>query len=82
MFSNWFTNANNRCGKLELTSMECMEYYGFKKGKIICKDHYEDFMECRFKRLEVGTTNKASYEYTYGLLTMKMLSKGVLLNLG
>merc|ERR1719458_1820544 len=52
MFSSWFTNCNNRCGKLELAAMECMEYYGFKNGKVICKDHYEDFMECRWKKLE------------------------------
>jgi len=52
MFSSWFTNCNNRCGKFELEALECMEYYGLKKGKIICKDIYEDFMECRWKRLE------------------------------
>ena len=55
MFSSWFTNCNNRCGRFELEALECMEYYGLKKGKIICKDIYEDFMECRWKRLEVGT---------------------------
>ena len=53
MFSSWFSHANTRCGKFELASMECMEYYGFKRGKVICKDYYEDFIECRYRRLEV-----------------------------
>ena len=48
-----------RCGKLELAAMECMEYYGFKNGKVICKDHYEDFMECRWKKLEVSQSARA-----------------------
>merc|ERR1719229_1687711 len=52
MFSSWFSNADSRCGRFELACMECMEYYGFKNGKVICKDYYEDFVECKYKQLE------------------------------
>ena len=53
IFSDWFSNADSRCGRFELACMECMEYYGFKNGKVICKDYYEDFVECKYKQLEV-----------------------------
>ena len=48
IFSDWFSNADSRCGRFELACMECMEYYGFKNGKVICKDYYEDFVECKY----------------------------------
>merc|ERR1711976_614813 len=36
------------CGPMEIKAMECIDYYGTQKGLELCKDYYDDFMECTF----------------------------------
>lgn len=36
-----------KCAKFELQMMECMEAYGYDKGKVKCSDLIEDFNECQ-----------------------------------
>ena len=48
-------NQSRRCGGMELRALECIEYYGRQKGFVICKDLYEDFMECKYNSVQVRT---------------------------
>ena len=43
-----FEMIQNPCVELEVNAMECVEYYGIKRGSVICKDYYDDFLECKF----------------------------------
>ena len=45
--------------KPALPFQECMEYYGSRRGQEICKDYYDDFMECAAGRKQVGTNRMA-----------------------
>lgn len=52
----------DKCGKFEMNMMECMEAYGFDKGKLKCKALIEDFQECTGEhkqrlRIEVSEWN-------------------------
>lgn len=38
--------AYDKCGQFEMDMMECLEAYGFDKGKLKCKALIEDFQEC------------------------------------
>ncbi|XP_055305651.1 NADH dehydrogenase [ubiquinone] iron-sulfur protein 5 [Sitodiplosis mosellana] len=35
-----------KCARFEMNMMECMEAYGYDKGKVKCADLIEDFNEC------------------------------------
>ncbi|XP_011635130.1 uncharacterized protein LOC105425858 [Pogonomyrmex barbatus] len=41
--------AMERCAKYELHFMDCMEAYGYHKGREKCRLIYEDMCECIFK---------------------------------
>merc|ERR1712227_1134242 len=41
--------AANTCSFFEIDAGECMEYYGARRGRYICKDYYDDFQECRYQ---------------------------------
>lgn len=43
---------NTRCWDRETKAMECIEYYGLRQGGTICKNYYDDFVECRTQRLQ------------------------------
>ena len=45
--------AANPCSYFEIQQGECMEYYGMRRGRYICKDYYDDFLECRFQFKQV-----------------------------
>ncbi len=45
--------SNHACTKIEASALGCLEYYGFSRGRDICKDHYDDFMECVFRKKQV-----------------------------
>lgn len=36
----------DKCGKLELEMMECLEAYGIERGRSKCADLISDFHEC------------------------------------
>lgn len=36
----------SKCGRFEMNMMECMEAYGYDKGKVKCADLIDDFNEC------------------------------------
>ena len=38
---------------LFIVFQECIEYYGARRGMQICKDHYDDFLECSLKHKQV-----------------------------
>lgn len=40
------STTTNGCTPLELNAFECLEYYGLKRGTVICRDYYDDWMEC------------------------------------
>ena len=40
------TSAEGKCSKPELVALECIEYYGMKQGVKLCRDYYDDFIEC------------------------------------
>ena len=42
------------CYHIEIQALECVEYFGHMRGNAICKDHYDDLAECRFKGLAVS----------------------------
>lgn len=46
------TTTGGFCATLHLQAMECLEYYGMKKGHIICKDYFDDFEECKQKHVQ------------------------------
>ena len=41
------------CQDLEVSAWECMEYYGEKRGAVICRDYYDDFIECTHQNIQV-----------------------------
>ena len=45
--------AANTCSFFEIDAGECMEYYGARRGRYICKDYYDDFQECRYQFKQV-----------------------------
>ena len=45
---------------MELRALECIEYYGRQKGFVICKDLYEDFMECKYNSVQVRSHVRTS----------------------
>ena len=45
---------------MELRALECIEYYGRQKGFVICKDLYEDFMECKYNSVQVRSHIRTS----------------------
>ena len=55
--SDWMAITNekaaNPCSYFEIQQGECMEYYGMRRGRYICKDYYDDFLECRFQFKQV-----------------------------
>jgi len=40
------------CQDLEVSAWECMEYYGEKRGAVICRDYYDDFIECTHQNIQ------------------------------
>ena len=66
-------NQSRRCGGMELRALECIEYYGRQKGFVICKDLYEDFMECKFNSVQVRSHVRTStlHFHSHCLLTPK-----------
>jgi hypothetical protein len=46
--------ASSFCDKIELKALECVEYYGVSRGLKICRDHYDDYLECTLKDKQVG----------------------------
>lgn len=42
--------TNNPCTPLEMSAFECIEYYGQKRGSVICKDYYDDWLECNNRK--------------------------------
>ena len=52
-----------RMDKFELLMsllQECIEYYGAKRGLEICKDYYDDYLECSFKAKQVKQSHTTS----------------------
>lgn len=43
----------DKCGNMEMQMMECMEAYGYERGKLKCKDLIEDFHECYTMRKQI-----------------------------
>lgn len=45
--------ATSGCWDVEKNALECLEYYGGKRGAVICRDYYDDYMECtrQFKQV-------------------------------
>ncbi|CAB4061254.1 unnamed protein product [Lepeophtheirus salmonis] len=63
----------SKCTKFELSAMECYEYYGMRKGLDLCKDYFEDYVECtqntkQLKRISAirKQMNKRYLEYLAG----------------
>jgi len=56
-------NQSRRCGGMELRALECIEYYGRQKGFVICKDLYEDFMECKYNSVQKARWMAMHREY-------------------
>jgi hypothetical protein len=54
LFSVLTTSTFDRCGGMEIKALECLEYYGVKKGMEICSDTYDDFFECTRAAKQVG----------------------------
>jgi hypothetical protein len=73
LFACVSTVTNTPCQKLEIEAMECIEYYGAKRGLDICKDYYDDYMECTYRAKQqlreqaiVRVRNKRYNEYLLG----------------
>lgn len=43
---------NTRCYDRETKAMECIELYGLRQGSTVCKNYYDDFVECKHMRLQ------------------------------
>lgn len=57
----------DKCGKMEMKMMECLEAYGVEKGKVKCAAIIDDFHECYTLRKQqlrtmVRFENKSSIE--------------------
>ncbi len=52
--SMWTSYPYDKCAKMEITALECVEYYGLRQGKVVCDDYYNDFQECRWNNLRVS----------------------------
>jgi NADH dehydrogenase (ubiquinone) Fe-S protein 5 len=46
----------DKCGKLEMQMMECLEAYGMEMGKNKCRAVIEDFQECYTYRKQMLRT--------------------------
>ena len=42
-------------------SQECIEYYGARRGLDICKDYYDDFLECGLKQKQVSLNDSDKF---------------------
>lgn len=40
-------NSQSRCGDLHIRAIECIEYFGLRKGKVLCQDFHDDYVECK-----------------------------------
>ena len=62
IFQDWtsavLNNQHTKCGPLETKALECIEYYGKQRGYVICKDYYDDFIECNYQDLQVIVLEK------------------------
>ncbi|KAH8377232.1 hypothetical protein KR093_004330 [Drosophila rubida] len=53
----------DKCGEFEMKMMDCLEAYGFERGKQKCADLISDFQECvgmgkQLKRFHVSFANE------------------------
>ena len=53
------------CSKIEESALGCIEYYGYKRGKVICRDYYDDFYECTHKHKQVRLFHKTVWLFWY-----------------
>ena len=64
------------CQDLEINAWECMEYYGEKRGAVICRDHYDDFVECTHQNIQVHTnfSLKIHVRYSSNFITISEIT--------
>ena len=46
-------NAKPRCGDFQLNAVECLEAYGAKRGRRLCRPYLEDYVECLYSYKQV-----------------------------
>lgn len=44
---------HDKCGRMEMNMMDCLEAYGAQRGKIKCKDLIDDYKECYSMRKQL-----------------------------
>jgi len=63
VFASVLNQQQSICAPLELQALECIEYYGKQRGLVICKDFYDDFIECRNENLQFLRWETIQAEY-------------------
>jgi len=62
-FAGILNDQGSHCAPLEIKALECIEYYGKQRGYLICKDAYDDFVECKNLNLSKLRYEAIQYEY-------------------
>jgi len=67
-FSDWLVSGNMNmqssiCGPLEIKALECIEYYGKQRGLVICKDWYDDWIECKHGKTQLARYDAIQRQY-------------------
>ncbi|XP_055642732.1 uncharacterized protein LOC129779337 [Toxorhynchites rutilus septentrionalis] len=52
----------DKCGELEMASIDCLEAYGMNRGQEKCADVVNDFLECAYMRKQIQRFNAMRLE--------------------